>query len=277
MNILLGISHQGLIFSLVALAVMLSSRIIQKDDLTCEGSFGIGGAVTAIIISQGYFAPLSLLLSLLLGGLLGATTGVLYTRFKMNHLMAGLCSSMAAFSLSLALASANKIVDHKNTVFSLVPGLSETSEQSIWLLIIVSAIIAFTLYLLKTNLGLMLKAVGENPSFLLRLGHNPQSYQILGFALGNAITALAGSLFVQWSGFFSITGNVGILVTGLSGLMLQELLGKRSIYTIIIAACLYQSIFALTIFIGIPPVFNNLGKALIIVLLIVLSNIKNRR
>src|SRR5258708_1268882 len=108
---------QGLIFSLVAMAVYLTSRVIKKDDLSVEGSFGLGGAVSAVMIEHTLSPLLVIVISLMTGALVGITTGLLYARLKMNHLMAGLTTATACFSLSLALASANKIIKAKDTIF----------------------------------------------------------------------------------------------------------------------------------------------------------------
>lgn len=274
MSVFLSVFHQGLIFSLVAIAVFLTSRIIKRDDLGVEGTFGFGGAITAVLVSIGMPAPFALLLAMVMGTLLGTVTGLLYTRLKMNHLMAGLVTTTGCFSLSLALASANKNIDTKNTIFALGMDLN-VSETLMLVFISLAALLLISLFL-RSELGLLLKAAGDNPDLLLYFGKSKSFYQTLGFALANMLTALSGSLFVQWSGFFSITGNIGTLITGLASLMMAELISRRLGVMILLASICYQGIFALTLWLGIAPVWNNLGKASIIVLLVIFSRLNPR-
>jgi putative ABC transport system permease protein len=118
---------------------------------------------------------------------------------------------------------------------------------------------------------LLLRATGDNAALLIHFGKSKNSYYLLGFCLANALTAMAGSLFVQWSGFFSITGNIGTLITGLASLMIAELISKKLSLWIIFSSIAYQSIFALTLEVGVSPVWNNLIKALVMIILVALS------
>lgn len=271
MALLISIVNQGLIFSLVAMAVFMTSRVINKDDLSVEGTFGFGGALSAVLISTNISGWLALLFSACAGAILGSVTGLLYTRLKMNHLMAGLVTTTACFSLSLALASANKNVPNEATIFAHRWGLSEQLSESLVLIIIIPAIALLISGLLRSQIGLVLKAAGDNPDLLVHFGKSKSFYQTMGFAIANALTAVAGSLFVQWSGFFSITGNIGTLITGLASLMIAELVIKNFSFLIIIASMIYQSVFALILYLGIAPVWNNLAKACIIILLVLIS------
>lgn len=267
----MSILHQGLIFSLVSVAVYFTSRVINKDDLTVEGSFGFGGAITAVLLAHGVSSIVVLLLATLFGSLIGASTGVLYARLKMNHLMAGLVTTTGCFSLSLGLASANKIIAAKTTIFALLPWFSAQVTETLILAIIAVGSIVLARLFLKSEMGLILRATGDNPHLLVHFAKSADRYYVLGFAIANALTALAGSLFVQWSGFFSITGNIGTLVTGLASLMLAELFSKKLSLSIIFSAILYQSIFVFTLMLKIPPVFNNLTKASLMVILVVIT------
>lgn len=271
MNIILNIINQGLIFSLVAIAVYITSRMIKKDDLTTEGAFGLGGAVTAILLQYQVSAILVMFLALLSGAFIGLGTAFLYTKLKMNHLMAGLVSSTACFSLSLALSSASKSVMRQNTIFNYLNIVSEEISENIILIFLIVLILSVILLFLKSEIGLIIKAVGDNEDLLINFGKSKNLYQSIGFALANGLTALSGCLFVQWSGFFSITGNIGTLVTGLTSLMIAELFCKKLSIIIIVAAIFYQSIFAASLSLGIEPLWNNLVKALIIINIVLIT------
>ena len=271
MNIMLSIINQGLIFSLVAIAVYITSRMIKKDDLTTEGAFGLGGAVTAILLQYQVSAILVMFLALFAGAGIGLVTAFLYARLKMNHLMAGLVSSTACFSLSLALSSASKSIIRQNTVFNYLNIISEEISENIILIALVLLILSAILLFLKSEIGLIIRAVGDNEDLLINFGKSKNLYQSIGFAIANALTALSGCLFVQWSGFFSITGNIGTLVTGLTSLMIAELFSKKLSVIIIGAAIFYQSIFAASLSLGVEPLWNNLVKALIIIGIVIVT------
>lgn len=275
MPILLSIIHQGLIFSLVAMAVFLTSRVINRDDLGVEGTFGFGGAITAVFLASGISAYWALCAAMISGGLLGSMTGFLYTRLKMNHLMAGLVTTTACFSLSLALASANKNVDPELTIFASTLMSQQSFETVMLVALALAALVGIKLFL-RSELGLLMRVAGDNPDLLVSFGKSRNLYQTMGYALANMLTSLAGSLFVQWSGFFSITGNIGTLITGLASLMIAELVHKKLSWVILIASIAYQSIFAATLWLGVAPVWNNLGKALIIVFLVALAQVNSR-
>jgi putative ABC transport system permease protein len=190
----------------------------------------------------------------------------------MNHLMAGLVVTTACFSLSLAIASAHKNVSFNNAMFSIWPSLPEQATETILLISIAVGVVLAVRWLLQSEIGLLLRATGDNADLLAHFGKSQYLYYFLGFAVANALTSIAGSLFVQWSQFFSITGNIGTLVTGLASLMIAELFTKKLSMWIIFSSIAYQSIFALTLMSGLAPVWNNLVKAGIMVTLVMLSS-----
>lgn len=265
-HILLPALLQGLIYSIVVMGVYLSSRVIRFDDLTTEGSFGLGGALTAICIVSNFPAWLTLPLSMLGGACAGALTGILHTKCKMNNLISGLVVTTALFSVCLKLASSNLPLPEGGSIF----------PKSLFLSLGLLSLIAAFVYLgikkiLSSELGLLFTAVGSNPQIVTSLSKSVDGYKIAGLSLANSLTALAGALFVQWSGFFSITGNIGTLVTGIAGLILAEMIRPKFGISLLFGAILYQIIFVLTIELELPPVWNNLIKAALIVLFIQLK------
>lgn len=265
-HILLHVLLQGLIYSFVVMGVYLSSRVIKFDDLTTEGGFGFGGAITALLIISGLSSWLTLPIAMLGGALAGAVTGLLHTKMKMNNLISGLVVTTALFSICLKLATSNLPLPESGTIFPATPLLS---------ICLLSALAAATYLgvrrLLRSELGLLFTAVGSNPQIVTSLGKSVDNYKIAGLAIANSLTALAGALFVQWSGFFSITGNVGTLVTGIAGLILAEMIRPKFGISLVLGAILYQALFAVTIEFELQPMWNNLIKAVLIVVLIQLK------
>lgn len=262
-EIALHILFQGSIYSLVVMGVYLSSRLIRFDDLTTEGSFGFGGAIAAIAILAGCPVWLALILSFAGGAAAGAATGVLHTKMKMNDLICGLIVTTALFSVCLKLAGANVALS------------SNGLGSGVVIVAIAAGAYLAVQFLLRSEVGLVLKAVGNNPQMALSLGKNVDGYRIFALAAANALTALAGSLFIQWNGFFSITGNIGTLVIGLTGLILGEMIRPSFSLGLIAGAILYQAIFALIIELEFEPIWNNLIKALLIVVLIQFKSKRN--
>jgi putative ABC transport system permease protein len=275
LDIILHIIQQGLIYSLVVLAVYISSRVIQFDDLTTEGSFGLGGAITAILTVSNMPSLVTLPIAMLGGASAGILTGVLHTKLKMNNLISGLVTTTGIFSICLKLARSNLPLPYHCSIFD-VTAFCETPIFSIALLGLVALLAYLGLkILLLSEIGLILRAVGNNPQIVVTLGKNVDNYKILGLAISNSLTALSGALFVQWSGFFSITGNVGTLVIGLAGLILAEMINPRFSIAMIFGAIVYQAIFAVTIELELEPMWNNLIKAVIIVILTQIKPCKN--
>ncbi len=263
-SIALHVVLQGLIYSFVVMGVYLSSRVIHFDDLTTEGSFGLGGAITALGIVTGVSPWLMLPLAMMGGAFAGVITGTLHTKMKMNNLISGLVVTTALFSVCLKLAKSNLSLPQESSIFATVP--------AIVILGLLAALAYFGLKVfLSSEIGLLFKAAGSNPQMATSLGKNVENYKIVGLAVANSLTALAGCLFVQWNGFFSITGNVGTLVTGLAGLILAEMIKPKFSLGLIIGAILYQAIFAITIEFELEPMWNNLIKAALIVVLIQLK------
>jgi putative ABC transport system permease protein len=253
------------------MGIYISSRVIQFDDLTTEGSFGLGGALSAASISIGISSWLTLPLSMVGGALAGLVTGLLHTKMKLNNLICGLIVTTALFSLCLKGAGSNLSIHEKTTIFV-------SDYPSILILSLLVGIAFWSLkLLLRSEIGLLLRSLGSNPQMLMNLGKSIDWYKILGLTIANSFIAIGGSLFVQLSGYFSIFGNIGILVIGLTGLILAELIKPVFGIALIVGAILYQALFALTIEVGLDPVWNNLIKAVLIVFFIQLRSIKKQR
>lgn len=265
LDLFLSIAEQGLIYSLVVMAVFLTSRVIRFDDLTVEGSFGIGGVAASLVFLLGLSPWLSIPLSLMGGVFCGLLTGLLHTRFNLNNLISGLVVTTGLFSVSLYAAGANVVLAEEATLFRSLPAFP------LFVGIALCAWAAVSL-LLRSEIGLLLRTVGCNPQMITNLGRSIANYKILALMSANALTAMAGALFVQWCGFFSITSNVGTLIIGLAGLILGETIRPRCGFCLILGAILYQALFAFTIEMHLSPVWNNLIKAALIVVLIQLKS-----
>lgn len=264
----------GLIYSLVVIPVWLSSVVIRFYDVSVEGSFCAGGAITAFLLHLQFPAIITIPVSLVMGALIGLCTGLLYTKLRLNDLLSGIIVTTGLFSINLALATSNKSLSHIATLFS-YHFLPYNVESLIILLSITIITFCIVGWLLKTEIGFIIRALGQNPSLLQDLGKNQNLYTIITLMFCNALVALAGSLFVQYVGFFSIWTAVGILVIALACLKIGQLLAEGFGAHFIVGAIVYQVIIATTLELHILPEWNKLVTALLMVFFITISRTKD--
>lgn len=267
--ILQGIIERGLIFAIPVMAIYITSRIIRFDDLSIEGSFGLGGALMALLLGQQISSCVAFAIAIIAGALAGFITGLLHTQLKLNNLISGIVVTTGLFSLNLKIAGSNMIIGNKITVFDCISGIS--TMKIVILLPLISALLLMVKWFLRTECGYLLYAVGDNPQMLTNLGKNAHTYTIASLMLANALSALAGALFVQYVGYFSIWSSVGILIIGLAGLILSETMGYFFGFNILIGAILYQAIIAATFEFNLDPEWNKLITATLIVLMIIIK------
>lgn len=273
-GILQAIIERGLIYALVIIGVYLTSRIIAFDDLTVEGSFGLGGALTAASLIYGLNIWATMPLVFIAGALAGCITGFLHTKLGFNNLISGIVVTTGLFSITLALASANVSIVNAATLFGAIPTIAAPLKYILILLPINLAIIWTLRRFLASEIGFLIQAVGDNPQMLTNLGKSIATYKITALMISNALTALAGSLFVQYVGYFSIWSNVGLLITALAGLILAQIFSSGLGIGIILGSIAYQMIIALSFELNIGQEWNKLITAILIILLLSLNSSK---
>jgi len=271
--IIQSVIERGLIFSITVMAIYITSRIIRFDDLSIEGSFGLGGALMALFLTQNMSWLIAFALVIAAGTLAGLVTGLLHTKLKLNNLISGIVVTTALFSVNLKIAGSNMIISNKTTFFDLVSGIG--TLKIILLLPLIGALLMLVKWFLQTECGYLFHAVGDNPQMLTNLGKNADTYTIAALMLANGLTAFAGALFVQYVGYFSIWSGVGILIIGLAGLILSETISYTFGFHLLVGAILYQAIISATFEFNIDPEWNKLLTALLIVIMIALK--KNYR
>lgn len=267
--ILQGIIERGLIFSVPVMAIYITSRIIRFDDLSVEGSFGLGGALMALLLTKNISWMIAFPVVIFTGALAGLATGLLHTKLKLNNLISGIVVTTGLFSINLKIAGSNMIVGNKTTLFDLFAALG--NAKIFVLLPLIIALLMLVRWFLHTECGYLFNAVGDNPQMLTNLGKNADTYTIAALMLANGLTAFAGALFVQYVGYFSIWSSVGILIIALAGLILSETLGHAFSFNLIVGAILYQAIIAATFEFNVDPEWNKLITAVLIILMITLK------
>jgi len=266
-----GIIERGLIFSIIVAAVFIASRLIKFDNLAVEGAFGLGGTLSALLISWNIDPWLALFSACLAGCASGIITGLLNKKLGIHSLISGIVVTTGLFSISLKIAGSNMSLHGKATIFNSAPAWI-APYQSILILGIVCAILFFAIsWFLTTQIGYILHAAGHSPQMLTNIGKSITTYTILGLALSNALAALSGALFVQYTGYFSIWSSVGVLIIGLAGMILAQIFSKHFGFVLLIGSIFYQAIIALTFELQLDQDWNKLITALLIVGLIVMK------
>jgi putative ABC transport system permease protein len=272
-----GVLERGLIFGIIVMAVYIASRIINFDNLAVEGAFGLGGSLIALLISKDMHPWLALVIATCTGAISGIITGLITTKLKVNNLISGIVVTTGLFSIMLKIAGSNMSLHGKATIFSVMPATTGPLNTFIVLFAVCSILIICITFLLKTEIGFLLQAVGNSPQMLTNVGKSIDSYIITGLALSNALAALSGALFVQYTGYFSIWSGVGVLIIGLAGMILAHLLGNNFGFALIGGSIIYQAIIALTFEFQIDQDWNKLITALLIVSLMALNRHQNKK
>ena len=275
-TIILKAIELGLIFSILSLGVYISFRVLNVPDLTVDGSFATGCAVCAVMTIAGH-PYLGLLLAFVAGGLCGMVTAFLQTKMHMQPLLAGILTMVALYSINLRIMSGapNISLFSTNTLFTLI-------DSKLLILLIFSLVIGFVLFgFFKTNLGLMLRATGDNEVMVRSSSINVDRMKFIGMALSNGIVALSGALLAQYQNFADITSGTGMMVLGLAGIIIGEaVLRKRTIgfgiASAIIGACIYRLLYQFALQFGIPATDMNLMSAILVAITISLPYLKRK-
>ena len=216
---------QGVIWGIMALGVYLTFRILNFADLTVDGSFATGGAVTVMLVINGWSVPTALLAAVVAGLLAGFVTGFLHTVLGIPDILAGILSQIALYSINLnimGMANQALSVDKYNLLVSL-----REVQKSILVSVIFAFVIICVLYwYFGTEQGCALRATGCNQNMAKAQGINVDFMKVLALSLSNGLVALAGGLMAQYQGFADINMGRGSIVIGLAAVIIGEVLGE---------------------------------------------------
>ncbi len=268
LSLFMTVIEMACLYTLLVVSVWMTSRLLKFEDISIEATFGFAGAITARLLQIGCWPVLTPFMGMLAGAALGIVTGLLHSVLQLSSVLSGVIMVTAFFSINLLIASANVPLMHVKTVFDLIPSWSFVSSKCMVLAIIAVAIIAFVRWLLRTEVGFVLRAVGSNPLLIAHLGKSPAFYNGVCLCIAHACVGLAGSLFVQYTGFFSLWSSVGIVVIAFASLMLAMTIRASCGYHLIIGPLLYQSIIAVSLYAHIAPEWNKLVAAVLLTLLL---------
>ncbi|MFL2112224.1 ABC transporter permease [Latilactobacillus curvatus] len=276
MNLIISTIDQGLLWSLLSLGVFITFRILKFPDMTVEGSFPLGAALSALMLQQHNIA-FSLLVAFIGGCLSGLVTAILYNYFHVQSLLAGILTLTGLYSINLRiLGQANMAIGDQHNLYQLPLFHQLTLDQRLLVINLVIMLIALLLLagLLYTEFGQSLIAAGDNPTMALSQGIAVKRTKTIGIVLSNGLIALAGGLVAQYNGFADVNMGIGVMVIGLSAIIIGErlLVGKHFIaklISIILGSVVYRLILLLVLQLGFNANDFKLFSAVILAIFII--------
>ena len=285
MTLFIGSLQLGLLYGLLALGVYVTFRVLNIPDLTADGSFTLGLAVSAALALRGQ--PLfGLALALASGCLAGSATGFLQTKVGIHPILAGILTMSGLYTVNLFIlgATPNVSLIGKDTLFSLLrnlaPGLSKDLSRSLIALAASLSLMAALALFFNTHLGLCVRATGDNEAMVRASSINADMTKTAALAISNGCVALSGALIAQYQGYADMSSGVGIVVVGLASVIIGEtLLGRRGVtfglFSALAGALIYRLIVAAAIKSNIFPAYGlKLVSAAIVALALSLPAIR---
>ncbi|GAB3935455.1 ABC transporter permease [Mucilaginibacter myungsuensis] len=276
----------GLSFGCLAFGIYISMKIFNIPDITTDGSYTLGGAVTGVMLIHDQPTYIILPSVIAAGAVAGALTGIIHTKLKINALLAGILVMTALYSVNLAvMGRSNLPLINLPTLFSLISFSSNTDINAFWILsAFVVIIIAIIGYLLKTDLGLAMRATGNSESMVRALGVDTDRMKILGLAIANALTALSGYQITQYQGFADISMGIGVVITGLGSVIIAETVINwlhitfvwASLALVLGGAVIFQLVLALTLSLGVDANYLKAATAIFVLLIVGLPRLTRR-
>lgn len=299
-SILLGVLEQGMIYAIMAMGIYITYTILDFPDMTTDGSFPLGGAVTVALMTSGMTGIsifglviptyiIALPVAFVAGAVAGMLTGIIHVKFKIRDLISGIIMMTALFTINLRIAgSANVPIFSRDNMFmnpfvtlKLTPGLGRYSVLIIIFIVVLICKLILDSYL-KTKSGLVLRAVGDNAQFVTTLAIDKGNVKILGLSIANGLIALSGSLMAQWQRVFDLQQGTGTMVIGLASVIIGVSLTKgfssiRATTAVIIGSVLYRGLIALAIQFGMSATDMKLITAILLFVVLIISRGKKKR
>ena len=281
--VILSALELGCIYSLVAMALLLSFRVLNIADMTTDGSFTLGCAVSATLAVAGH-PLLAIPAAMLCGAAAGFVTAVLQTKLKIPSILAGIITNTGLYTVNLAVMgfSSNVTMLKTVTLFSMLqPSLGVFFRLVPALIAAALAAVGLVLFL-KTRLGLSIRATGDNPDMVRASSINTAFTITVGLSISNALTALSGCLLAQYQKTADISLGTGMVIVGLASLIIGETLIPRGklggkALGAILGSILYRFILAIALRMRLPSACLKLISAIIVALAIGLPNLRSAR
>jgi len=300
MNLLLASLTIGFILSLLSAGVYISFRIFNMPDITADGSFALGAAVSAVLIVKGVNPVIATSAGFGAGCVAGLITGMLHTRFKINSLLSGILVMTALYSINLhIMGKSNVPMLYETTLMTMeaklttlmggtdvvnVLGWDISNSDAATFLFVIIIVVAVSVVLnrfFRTNIGTSMRATGDNPEMIRALGVNTGNMITLGLCISNGLVALSGSLLAQYQGFADVQMGIGMIVLGLASVIIGEaLVGSASIGLtlcgVIMGSLLFRLLIAIALRWGLNPTDLKLITAIFVLVALIVPRFASK-
>jgi putative ABC transport system permease protein len=279
---IIGAVETGIIYAIMALGVYLSFRILDFPDLTVDGSFVTGAAVAATLIVSGVNPFVATVLALVVGFLAGCITGLLHTVGKINALLSGILMMIALYSINLRIMGRSNVpLLNQKTIFTAIQewgmkaGLDPAAAKT-WGIFLSMALLTllfkwFTDWFLQTEIGLAIRATGDNPRMIRSLSANTNLLIITGLGLSNAMVAFSGALIAQYGSFADVGMGIGMIIIGLASVIIGEaVFGTKTIARTTLAVIGGSIIYRIVVSLALQAQFLETGDVKLITACIVI-------
>lgn len=278
-----GSLELGVIYAIMALGVFISFRTLNIPDLTVDGSFTLGAAVSAVMVCSG--RPFSgLALAFLAGWIAGTCTALLTTKLKIQPLLSGILMMLALYSINLKVMGGKPNIPllNKPLMFDFLQELAQVQYAVLLFLLLILVLIVLLLYFfLKTRLGFVLRATGDNQQMVRALGVNTDVTILIGLALSNGLVALSGAIIAQYQTFADVSMGIGMVIIGLASVIIGEVLFgvktlMRRLLAVVLGAIVYRLVITVALWLGMPPTDLKLVSAAIVAVALSMTVIKQK-
>lgn len=273
MNLIINAIEEGLLFSIVSMGVYITYKILDFPDLSVDGTYPLGAAITAVLLINGVNPWLAIIISAVGGAIAGGTTAFLHVKLKISNLMSGILVMIALYSVNL------RVMGKSNTpLFSTKTIFKNTNLKSIFIIIIMVIICKIIIdTFLKTKRGFLLIAVGDNEQVVSSLGINKNGVKVLGLMISNGLVGMAGAIQAQKYGYADVTMGQGIVVMGLATVVIGiTIFGKLSLLKCttlsILGAIIYKVAIAIALRVNFNPNDLKLITAIIVIIALASNN-----
>ncbi len=281
-DLIISTVAQGLLWAVLAMGVFITFRILNIADLSVEGSFPLGGAVAAVLLAEKYNPAMAIVVAGLAGMLAGAMSGLLHTKLKIPALMAGILTMIALYSVILrVMGKANLSLLNTDTVFTSMEFLQLSPNMTTFVvgLFIAVAIPLWMYWFFGTEIGMAVRATGNNPQMIRAMGVNTDDMFLLGLVLSNGLVAVSGAFIAQDNGFADVGMGSGTIVIGLASVIIGEVVFgsrnfKNSLISVVLGSILYRIVIAVVLYLGMPPNDLKLFTAILVAIALSLPLVK---
>lgn len=281
-----GAASQGVLWGIMALGLYITFKVLDFADLTVDGSFALGGAVSAVLLVNGWNPFLSLLIAFLAGGISGVVTGLLHTKLEIPGILAGILTMIALYSINIRImGQANTPLLGVDTIMvdlEILLGIDRTMSSLIAGVVFSVVIIMILYWFFGTELGSVIRATGNNERMVRAQGVNTDNMKIIGLMLSNALVALSGAMVAQSQGYGDVGMGTGTIVIGLASIIIGEVIfGVRfsfwyRLMSVVFGSIIYRIIIAVVLQLGLKSTDLKLLTAIIVALALALPVVKSK-